>query len=280
MITEVRDLTRQDYELFRKLVYEKSGINLGDQKMQLVRARLGKRVRQDGFPSFRAYYEHVANDPTGVELSELLDAISTNTTHLFREPKHFEFLHAQLTQWASDSKWRHQHRTVRIWSAACSSGEEPHSIAMTAFDALGKYPNLELRILATDISSPMLTRAQRAVYDMHRVGTVPREYQLRFLKKVVVDGQQCLQLAPELRRLIKVTRFNLMNKTFPFRNRFDIIFCRNVMIYFDRPTQETLVRKLTANLHEDGVLLIGHSESLTNLKHELGYVQPTIYRKQ
>ena len=280
MIGEAKDLTRQDYELFRKLVYDKSGINLGDQKMQLVRARLGKRVRNDGFPSFRAYYEHVANDSTGVELSELLDAISTNTTHLFREPKHFEFLHAQLTKWASDNQWRRQHRTVRIWSAACSSGEEPHSIAMTAFDALSKYRDLELRILATDISSPMLTRAQRAVYDVHRVGTVPNDYQRRFFANIQVDGKRYLQLAPELRRLIKIARFNLMNMTFPFRNRFDMIFCRNVMIYFDRPTQETLVRKFAANLHEDGVLLIGHSESLTNLKHELGYIQPTIYRKQ
>lgn len=279
MIGEVQDLTRQDYELIRKLVYAKSGINLGDQKMQLVRARLGKCVRQGGFKSFREYYRHVEQDATGEELCALLDAISTNTTHLFRESRHFDFLRETLTCWLGDKAWRSQHSTLRIWSAACSSGEEPHSIAMVAHDTLQTHSNIELKILATDLSTQVLSRAKLGLYEAHRVGTVPPAFRNRYLKKVQQDGQTYLQIVPELRRIITFTRFNLMTATFPFRHGFDVIFCRNVMIYFDRPTQETLVNKFVHHLHKGGFLMIGHSESLSGVNHPLSYVEPTIYRK-
>lgn len=278
--TDIQDLTRDDYELFRRMVYAHSGINLGDQKMQLVRARLGKRVRSGGFKSFREYYRHVENDPSGQELCSLLDAISTNTTHLFREIRHFKLLADILTKILEDRKWRSEHKTIRIWSAACSSGEEPHSIAMVAHHALQGHPTIALKILATDISLQMLSRAQLGIYDTHRVGTVPAEFRQRYLKKIQgEDGHPCLQLVPELRRLISFSRFNLMTPTFPFRHGFDVIFCRNVMIYFDRTTQQTLVNKLAQQLRPGGYLMIGHSESLNNLAHPLSYVEPTVYRK-
>ena len=277
--TEVKDLTQEDYELFRKLVYAKSGINLGEHKMQLVRSRLGKRVRAGGFNSFRQYYHHVEEDATGEELCTLLDAISTNTTHLFREIQHFDQLRSLLRRWAEDKAWCRQHSTVRIWSAACSSGEEPHSIVMTAHDVLRHHPGLTLKILATDISTQMLSAAKQGVYEAHRVGTVPAEYRQRYFQKVQHGGQQVLQVIPELRRLITFARFNLMTPTFPFKHGFHVIFCRNVMIYFDKPTQEMLVNKFATHLHEGGYLMIGHSESLNGLQHPLQYVQPTVYRK-
>lgn len=279
MIAEIQDLTKQDYELIRRLVYAKSGINLGDQKMQLVRARLGKRVRQGGFNSFRAYYRHVEQDSTGEELCALLDAISTNTTHLFREIRHFQFLSEVINRWLEDRAWRSRHTTLRIWSAACSSGEEPHSIAMVAHQALQSHPNIELQILATDLSTQMLSRAQLGLYEPQRVGTVPQQLKNRYLKKVQQDRQTLLQIVPELRRTITFARFNLMTAKFPFRHGFDIVFCRNVMIYFDRPTQESLVNKIAHHLHEDGYLMIGHSESLSGVNHSLAYVEPTIYRR-
>ncbi len=278
--TDIQDLTREDYELFRRLVYAHSGINLGDQKMQLVRARLGKRVRSGGFKSFREYYRHVENDPSGQELCSLLDAISTNTTHLFREIRHFKLLADILAKMMDNRKWRSEHNTVRIWSAACSSGEEPHSIAMVTHHALQRHPGIAIKILATDISLQMLSRAQLGMYDTHRVGTVPPEFRQRYLKKVQgEDGQTYLQLVPELRRLITFSRFNLMTPSFPFRHGFDVIFCRNVMIYFDRTTQQTLVNKLAQHLRAGGYLMIGHSESLNNLAQPLSYVEPTVYRK-
>lgn len=279
MTSEVKDLTKGEYELFRRLVYAKSGISLGDQKMQLVRSRLGKRVRAGGFKSFREYYHHVEQDSTGEELSTLLDAISTNTTHLFREMRHFELLGDIIRKWAGDGSWRSTNRILRIWSAGCSSGEEPHSIAMVAHDALGNHPNLESKILATDLSVQMLSKAKLGLYETQRVGKVPPAYKKRYLKTVRCDGQDYLQLVPQLRHLITFSRFNLMTKTFPFRQGFHIIYCRNVMIYFDRPTQQALVAQFANQLHTGGYLMIGHSESLSGVEHSLDYVEPTVYQK-
>ena len=279
IVDKVKDLTTGEYQLFRKLIYAKSGINLGDQKMNLVRARLGKRVRAGGFGSFHEYYRHVEEDATGAELCTLLDSISTNTTHLFREIRHFHLLRELVLGWIADQSWRRGRDALRIWSAGCSSGEEPHSVAMTAHDALGRSPSVQLKILATDISTQMLAKAKLGRYDTHRVGTVPPDLRARYLQKVQADGQVYLQVTPELMGTITFTRFNLMMPTFPFRHGFDVIFCRNVMIYFDRPTQKTLVNKFAQHLRPGGYLMIGHSESLNNVGHSLAYVEPTVYRK-
>ncbi len=279
MCAEINDLTRREYEIVRKLVYAKSGINLGDQKMQLVRARLGKRVRQGGFGSFGEYIRHVERDQTGEELCSLLDAISTNTTHLFREIRHFHLLRETIQRWASSKEWRARNDTVRIWSAACSSGEEPHSIVMVVADVLRAYPGLNVKILASDLSTQMLARAQLGLYEPHRVGTVPADLKTRYLKKVRHEGKSMLQVVPELRRLITFARFNLMTPTFPFRRGFHIVFCRNVMIYFDRETQTKLVNKIAYALQPGGLLLIGHSESLNGIDHPMTYVEPTVYRR-
>ncbi len=277
--TEVRDLTCKEYEHVRDLVYAKSGISLGDQKMQLVRARLGKRVRKGGFSSYGEYLRHVEQDATGEELCTLLDAISTNTTHMFREIQHFNLLRSIIAEWAQSKSWRSEHSTLRIWSAASSSGEEPHSIAMVAYDTLTRFPGIELKILATDISVQMLNKANLGIYETHRVGTVPPQYRTRYLRKIAKDGKTFLQIVPELRSAITFVRFNLMSPTFPFRHGFDVVFCRNVMIYFDRQTQQTLVNKIAAHLHPGGYLMIGHSESLNSIEHPLEYAKPTVYRK-
>lgn len=288
MDAEIRDLTPRDYELFRRLVYAKSGINLGDHKTQLVRARLGKRVRERGLRSFREYYRCVEQDESGEELCALLDAISTNTTHLFREAHHFQFLRTLLDGWLCDQNWLAGRSALRIWSAGCSSGEEAYSIAMVAHDVLRRHrqcarptaaARLELKILATDLSTRMLDRARLGRYEAHRVGTVPAPLRQRYLRTIRVDGQAFAEVVPELRRMITFAHFNLMQRTFPFRHGFDVIFCRNVMIYFDRPTQEALVNRFTRHLLPGGYLLIGHSESLTGISHSLKYVEPTIYRK-
>lgn len=279
MVGEVKDLTRGEYELFRKLVYAKCGISLGDKKMQLLRARLGKRLRQGGFCSYREYYNHVVSDSSGEELCMMLDAITTNTTHLFRESHHFDLLKEIVAQWATDRNRSRSGRTLRIWSAGCSSGEEPYSIAMVAHDILRDHPALELKILATDLSIQMLSRAKLGLFELHRVGTVPPVLRHRYLLKAQRDGKAILQVAPELRRLVTYSRFNLMASTFPFRHGFHVIFCRNVMIYFDRQTQQDLVNRFASQLRKGGYLMIGHSESLHGVDHSLSYVKPTVYRK-
>jgi chemotaxis protein methyltransferase CheR len=247
--------------------------------MQLVRARLGKRLREGNFRSYREYYNYVVNDTSGEELCGLLDAISTNTTHLFRESQHFDLLRNIVARWASDRAKRATNRTLRIWSAGCSSGEEPYSLVMVAHDVLRNHPTLELKILATDLSIRMLSRAKLGIFEPHRVGTVPPALKNRYLLEMQQDGQAVLQVTPELRRLVTFARFNLMSPSFPFRHRFDVIFCRNVMIYFDRPTQQSLVNKFVSHLQDGGYFMIGHSESLSGTEHPLSYVEPTVYRK-
>jgi chemotaxis protein methyltransferase CheR len=278
LVDDVRELTPEEYELFRALVYRHSGINLGSQKMQLVRARLGKRLRAGGFTSYRQYYDFVRGDRTGQELTLLIDAISTNTTHLFRESQHFEFLAATIRRWTDPPSGRRR-TPIRIWSAGCSSGEEPYSIAMTVDDLLRERPGVLFKILATDISTRMLERARVGIFPADRLANVPPEFKHRYFVRLQQAGETCFQIVPALRESVRFARFNLMEERFPFRNRFDVIFCRNVMIYFDRPTQERLVASLDKVLCPGGYLLIGHSESLSSISHRLTYVRPTVYQK-
>jgi chemotaxis protein methyltransferase CheR len=279
MSTELKDLTRRDYEAICRLVYVQSGINLGHQKMQLVRARLGKLIRRGGFASYRAYLDYVEQDPSGEELCRLLDAISTNTTRLFREERHFHLLRDLVEAWVGDKAWRMKNDSLRLWSAGCSSGEEPYSLAMTADAALAGHPDVELKVLATDLSVQMLSRAKLGIFDLHRVGAVPSPLKQRYLRRVLQDGSTMMQIVPELRRVVRFARFNLMEPAFPFRHGFHVICCRNVMIYFDRSTQQELVGKFATALARGGYLLIGHSESLSNIQHTLKYVEPAVYRK-
>jgi len=276
LLEDIGDLTREEYELFRDLVYRASGISLGQQKMQLVRARLGKRMRSGGFTSYRAYYDFVRDDRSGQELTQLIDAISTNTTHLFREHQHFTFLRGVV-----QSGWsgRPQPGPRRIWSAGCSSGEEPYSIAMVMDDLQHRHPGMQYKILATDISTRMLERARTGVYAAQALANVPAEFKRRYFTRIRDDAQGRLHVVPALRQRIRFALFNLMVAPFPFRNGFDVIFCRNVMIYFDRPTQQALVARFAAVLNPGGYLLIGHSESLNSIAHTLSYMMPTVYRK-
>jgi chemotaxis protein methyltransferase CheR len=272
------DLTAHDYELFRTLIYEKSGINLGDKKQQLLRARLGKRLRGSGFESYRAYYEHVRSDSSGAELCTLIDAVSTNTTHLFREKLHFDFLSKTLRQQLEDRRWRAANRDLRVWSAGCSTGDESYSLAMTIDHTLAQS-GLDWRILATDISTRVLQQARAGMFESHRLGTVPPEFRSRYFVAASDLSDGVVQVCPALRKRITFAQFNLMSANFPFRQGFHYILCRNVMIYFDRPTQERLVAQFAAQLRPGGHFFIGHSESLNSIQHPLEYVQPTIYRK-
>ncbi len=274
---ECRDLTQEEYETIRRLIYDKVGINLGPQKMQLVRARLGKRIRQGGYRSFGEYFSAVRDDRSGQELINLIDSISTNTTHLFRERQHFDFLTETLQRWLQDAAWRRANSELRIWSAACSSGEEPHTLAMVCDAALASS-RVPFRILATDISTRVLAKAQAAEYTEDKLTAIPPEFRRRYF--VGRRGAATLQLKPELLSRISFARLNLMDDRFPFKRGFHFIFCRNVMIYFDRDTQSRLVNKQAAHLLKGGYLIIGHSESLNAIKHDLAYERPTVYQKR
>jgi chemotaxis protein methyltransferase CheR len=271
-------LGEREFCVISDLVYEHCGINLHDGKKELVRARLAKRLREGNFPSFSDYVRHVLEDPTGRELSILTDSLSTNLTKFFREEQHFEFLRSQFLP--TLLKTRQQRRDLRIrgWSAGCSSGEEPYSIAITLLEATAGHGRWDIKVLATDVSTRMLERAQRGIYDMERVAPIPAPLRHKYLMRTRMDHGDRYEVADCLRSIVIFQYLNLM-KDWPIKTPLDFIFCRNVMIYFDKPTQGRLIQRFYNLLAAGGILFTGHSESLTGIEHKFRYVQPTIYTK-
>ncbi|MCC5834753.1 MAG: protein-glutamate O-methyltransferase CheR [Opitutales bacterium] len=272
----LNSLTESDYHFIRDLVYEHSRINLGDGKRELVFARIGKRMRLNGISSPEAYCELLRSTQGLTELGHLIDVISTNHTHFFREYAHFEFLQqVVLPEWRNLATGQR----MNVWSAASSSGEEPYSIAM-ALDRWMPRLNLDLdwRILATDISSRMLDRAREGSYKASAVEAIDRDWRSCFNKEKV-DGELQYRVKDHIRRKVSYHQINLLGKKVPKEATFDLIFCRNVMIYFDRQTQTELIARLQAALKPGAYLMVGHSESLGGIDHGLRLIRPSIYRK-
>jgi len=268
------DLTDRDFRRFSELVYAKCGINLHEGKKTLVRARLGKRLRQGGFKDFNTYYQFVSQSENEQELVQLLDAISTNLTSFFREEKHFDFLKEKVFPVFVEKR----QKKIRVWSAGCSSGEEPYSLAICSFEYFGASNGYDIQILASDISTRVLNQARQAVYKEERVANIKQALLRKYFQRGVGMQEGNVRVKPFVRNAVQFERINLM-EPFPFQNKFDIIFCRNVMIYFDKETQERLVNKFSEALTGGGYLFIGHSESLTGVTHPLKYTMPTIYCK-
>jgi len=270
------EISAGEYAALRRLILKHSGIDLGARKLQLVRYRLMRLLRTGGFRSFGDYCEHVRRDSSGRALHSLLDAMTTNTTYLFREPHHYSFLAARLREWLRRAGPRPL-PPLRIWSAGCSSGEEPHSIALVCADALRERPDVAWRILATDLSSRMLARARQGVYEWPRLATVPPLLR-RFFRVECLGRSARAHLDSRLQARITWARLNLTAGRFPFRGGLDFIFCRNVMIYFNQPTQERLVNEFARHLRPGGYLLIGHAEALHGIRHPLRYVEPAVFQ--
>jgi chemotaxis protein methyltransferase CheR len=268
-------LADADYEFLRRLVYEHSRINLGPDRRALVSARVAKRLRTLKIGSYREYCQRLKTEPAGEELGHFVDVISTNHTHFFREEKHFDWMRSVLLP-----QWRlchHEDEAFRVWSAASSSGEEPYTLAIV----LAEFFGLEGKwiIDATDISTRILDRAEQAIYDADKLAPVRPELLRRYFQRGSGGFAGQFRVKEPLRQHVRFQHLNLLQPRYPFSQRFHLIFCRNVMIYFDRPTQETLVGKLTEQLEPDGHLLVGHSESLSGIRHSLCQLQPAIYLK-
>jgi chemotaxis protein methyltransferase CheR len=260
-------LTATEFEAVRELVYRTARINLQPGKEGLVRSRLGKHLRASGAANYTEYLSIVELDQTGHELSLLIDSISTNKTSFFREHEHFGLLRKLLAERGHDD--------MRIWSAGCSTGEEPNTMAMVAYETLPRAADT-VRILATDISTNVLRHATQGVYEKPALADIPRD----LLKKYFTpadDGR--MRVSPALSRLIRYARLNLM-ATWPMKRPFQVIFCRNVMIYFDRETKANLVARFYNALQPGGHLFVGHSESLHHTSGQFKYVQPAVYRRE
>ena len=266
-------LTDKEFELFKHLIYQQVGIKLDEPKKTLLVSRLGKRLRDLHLSSYQAYYDCVSGEGGGEELIKLLDLVSTNKTEFYREPVHFDFLRDQVLPEVQSS------RTLRIWSSASSSGEEPYTIAMTLSDAIPDINRWDIKILASDISTRVLAKASSGIYEEERVSQLPNDLVKRHFLRGKGPQAGKLQVRPQVARLVAFRRINLMDPTFPIRSQLDVIFCRNVMIYFDRPTQTKLMEKFFRYLRPGGYLFIGHSESLQWIDHQFTYLRPTIYQK-
>ena len=234
------NLSDAEFNQLSQLVYQHAGINLPPQKKELVRSRLTKILRTRGIPSFQDYYQQVLHDSSGLELINLLDAISTNMTAFWREPKHFEFLGQELVpavlQHAKGAP------EFRLWSAGCSSGEEPYTLAMVILNGLNNADLSKIKIYASDINTQVLNQAQRGVYPLARVEPLSKEWRRRFFQKGVNQWEGYVRVKTEVKQLVEFFRLNLMGQ-FPFKQELDVIFCRNVMIYFEKATQTELVKK-------------------------------------
>ena len=262
-------LTTSAFEQIRRLAYQNFGLDLKEGKQGLVLARLGKALRQHGFTSFDQYCRHVAADRSGEALAEMADALTTNFTSFLRESTHFEFLRANL--------WPRlpSQGPFEIWSAACSTGEEPYSILFTALETLGRHA--EVRVVASDISTRALAGVREAIYTASSVEALPQGWTQKYFLRGTGGWQGWYRVKPEYRARVHARRFNLITDTLPAA-RYPAIFCRNVMIYFDKPTQSAVVQRLASRLEPGGLLFTGHSESLTGVDHGLEYLQPAVYR--
>jgi chemotaxis protein methyltransferase CheR len=270
--------TDRDFHIVSKLVYDLIGITLHEGKRELVQARLGKRVRSLKMGSFREYLDFVEKQDSQAELVSLLDAISTNLTSFWRESQHFTDLTERVLPRILSSTPRGSQCRIRIWSAGCSTGEEPYGLAMIIANELGEKTRCDVKVLATDISTRVLEIARRGVYPEARMAQVPPALRNRYFEVVGKGDERVYQIRDEVRRMISFGRLNLMEQ-WPMKGPFDIIFCRNVMIYFDKPTQGKLVKRFYDLLEKNGVLYIGHSESLTGLEHPYRYKAATIYER-
>ena len=271
-------LSAASYEFIRSIIYKETRINLGEGKRELVAARVGKRLRALNCPSYEAYCKHIKENPTGPEFYNLIDAISTNHTFFFREINHFNFLNETILPSFANGQLGNPNR-LKIWSCACSTGEEPYSVGISLSNFFEKLPNKDWSIDCSDISSRVLEFASKGVYDLDKIKNVPPEWRGKYFQKGENQMQGYCRVKPNVSQKIDFRRINLF-ESYPWTEKFQIIFCRNVMIYFDRKTQEDLVGRLAKHLVPGGYLLIGHAESLTGINHPYNTIKPAIYQLQ
>jgi chemotaxis protein methyltransferase CheR len=275
-ITDAR-ISDEEFQAIRKLVYGAFGINLTEQKKTLVVGRLQKILKRRGFATFKEYFQWAKAETTGAALEELANNISTNHTFFFREKAHFEFFARNVLPELTAAKEKSGDRELRIWCAGCSSGEEPYTLMMLMMEHLGhNLPRWRPLLLATDLSAEILKTAMMGVYEEDRVEPMPPALRNKYFRRAPEGG---LSVIESVRKNITYRRHNLMDATFPFKKPFDAIFCRNVMIYFDRVTRNTLVAKFHQHTAPGGHFFIGHSESLGRGETEYEYVMPAVYRR-
>lgn len=267
-------LSQQEFLLLADYVYKYYGIDL-KQKKHLIASRLHSHLVEEGFVSFTAFYKHLLQDASGETITAMLDRITTNHTYFMRERQHFDFFKDQVLP---ELQSKVKNRDLRIWSAGCSSGEEAYTLAMIINDFFGLQQGAwDTRILATDISARALQKARRGVYTVGEIKVLPASWKLDYFR--VIDRNSA-RIVDKIKRQVIFRRFNLMEKRYPFKQQFHVIFCRNVMIYFDALTRRELVQRFYDFIVDGGYLFIGQAESIKRDHDRFRYVTTAVYRKE
>jgi chemotaxis protein methyltransferase CheR len=270
----IKQLDQEQFLFFRDIVYRESGIKMNEAKTALLQSRIMRRMRILNLNSYDAYMKYLQNNYDD-EITNFINAMTTNKTDFFREGQHFEYLKSVVfPEFESAGK-----KEIRIWSAGCSTGEEPYTIAMTVHDYFRDRKNINLKILATDIDTQVLTKAYEGIYKADVLAELKADYLKEYFFRGTGANAGSFKVKPFLHDMITFRRLNLLDGQFPMKNRINIIFCRNVIIYFDKETQKRLFEKMYNVLADDGYLFIGHSENLSNVNPNFRHLGRTIYRK-
>ncbi len=269
-------INQEEFKRLSKIIYNNFGINLTEKKKLLIESRLSSTIKAKNLSSFTEYINYLEKQKDQMSLIELVDKISTNHTYFFREANHFEFLEKKILPKIIKRMTESGEREIRMWSAGCSSGEEAYTIAMILNEYINKNNiKCKVKILATDISITVLKEAKEGIYPEERIKTLPDKLKTKYLNKLENDK---FIVKDVLKEMTVFRKLNLMNEVFPFKKKFDLIFCRNVMIYFDEKTRNKLAEKFNRYLKNDSYLLIGHSETIRGNKN-LEYIMPATYKK-
>ncbi|HEY3445425.1 MAG TPA: protein-glutamate O-methyltransferase CheR [Myxococcales bacterium] len=269
----LRPLTAKEFRLFQELIQKSAGIFLSEVKKALLVGRLARRLRECGVDSFTAYHERVLEDP--VELATMIDCICTNETHFFREQQHWRLLEERiLPAWRREAEAGVRQARVRVWSAACSTGEEPYSLAMTLLENL---PGWTVEILATDLSNKVLAAAREGLYRIEKSAEIPRRLLRRYMLKGTGSQLGKMKVGDEIANVVRFTRANLSHQPIAVVGRFDLVFCRNVLIYFTAEGRERVAREMLSRLEPEGYLFLGHAETLNGPGESVRTVIPTVY---
>lgn len=273
-------LKDKEFKRFSAFIYDKVGIKLPSAKKIMLEARMQKRLKLLGLADFETYANFVfSREGQENELVHLIDVVTTNKTDFFREAAHFDYLARTVLPEIIAGRGDCRSEPIRLWSAGCSSGEEPYTLAMVLSELAEARRDFRFSILASDISTRILEQATKAIYPDDRIGPIPDSFKRKYLLRSKDRTSSLVRICPDIRALVTFKRINFMNDDLGLRQKMDIIFCRNVVIYFDKTTQQTLMGKFHRQLQNNGFLFLGHSESLNGLDVEFEAVASTVYRK-
>ena len=269
----MQDITDKEFSLISNYIKDNYGINLGADKKSLVYSRLKNILEKKGFKTFTEYYEYLLKDKTGSATMTFIDKMTTNHTFFMREIDHFEFLKDTVLPYIESTA---KDKDVRMWCAGCSSGEESYTLEMILTDYFKGKGKWDTELLATDISTAVLTKAIKGIYTKDQIKPLSEHWKNNYFKSISTNQ---VQVVDEIKKKITYRKFNLMETRFPFKRKFQVIFCRNVMIYFDDDTRTKLIKKFYDSSEKGAYLFICHSETLNNIQTDYEYIMPAVYRK-